>query len=101
MPGTIFSGLGKVDLCPNPLCFYTVGEVRPGIYQHYKGKQYRVIGVARHSENPEELFVVYQALYDSKDFGNNAVWVRPLAMFLENAPIDGKLVPRFRLIEKQ
>ncbi|MDE1868547.1 MAG: DUF1653 domain-containing protein [Candidatus Micrarchaeota archaeon] len=75
--------------------------LEPGIYEHYKGKQYRVIGTARHSERPEELFVVYQALYDSKEFGNNAIWIRPLAMFVEKVPLDGRLVPRFRLIEKE
>lgn len=66
-----------------------------GKYQHYSGKYYEVIGIAKHSETLEEL-VVYKALYD--DF---QIWVRPLKMFIENVEIDGKVVPRFRLIKKK
>ena len=57
--------------------------------RHYKGKDYRVIGVARHSETGEPL-VVYQALY-----GERGLWVRPAAMFNETIEIDKKRVPRF------
>ena len=57
-------------------------DVKPGTYKHYKGNMYEVIGVAYHSETLEEL-VVYRALYDSPDFGPNALWVRPKKMFLE------------------
>jgi hypothetical protein len=64
-----------------------------GRYQHYKGKFYEVIGSARHSETLEEL-VVYRALYES-EYGKNALWVRPKAMFLESVLVDGKEVPRF------
>jgi hypothetical protein len=60
------------------------------IYEHYKGMQYKVLHIARHSETLEEL-VVYQALY-----GENGIWVRPLAMFIENITIDGELKPRFK-----
>lgn len=67
------------------------------IYKHYKGKNYEVIGVARHSETLEEL-VVYKALYDSPEFGNNALWVRPKKMFLENVMIDGIEIERFKKI---
>jgi hypothetical protein len=63
--------------------------VMPGRYRHYKGQEYEVLGVARHSETEEE-FVVYRALYG--DFG---LWVRPLAMFEELVDIDGRLIPRF------
>ncbi|MFH0874799.1 MAG: DUF1653 domain-containing protein [archaeon] len=69
--------------------------IQPGKYQHYKGKFYEVIGVARHSETLEE-FVIYKALYDSAEFGKNALFVRPKKMFLENISIDGKIVPRFK-----
>lgn len=72
-------------------------EVKLGKYQHYKGKFYEVIGVARHSETLEEL-VVYKALYDDKKFGKNALWVRPKKMFLEYVTVDGKRVPRFRYV---
>lgn len=66
--------------------------IQPGIYKHYKGKMYRVIGMGRNSENLEE-YVVYQALYD--DYG---IWVRPYKMFVEQIEIDGKKVPRFTFI---
>lgn len=66
-----------------------------GIYQHYKGQQYRVIGVARHSETEEQL-VVYQTLYGAFD-----LWVRPLSMFLESVEIDGLQQPRFALLQEE
>lgn len=70
-----------------------------GIYKHYKGKKYEVIGVARHSETLEE-FVIYKALYNSTEFGNQALWIRPKKMFFQMVKIDGKSVPRFKLISK-
>ena len=73
-------------------------EIKIGKYKHYKGKLYKVIGIAKHSENLEEL-VVYQALYESKEFGNNAIWVRPAKIFTEKVILNGKEVPRFELIE--
>ena len=72
-------------------------DLKPGKYQHYKGKLYEVIGVARHSETLEE-FVVYRALYDSEKFGKNALWIRPKKMFLEKVIVDGKSTPRFKLV---
>ncbi|MGQ0828046.1 MAG: DUF1653 domain-containing protein [Bacteroidota bacterium] len=66
--------------------------IQPGKYQHYKGKQYEVIGIAKHSETLEEM-VIYKALYQT-DVEN--LWVRPLKMFTENIVIDGKEVPRFK-----
>lgn len=71
-----------------------------GKYQHYKGNYYEVIGVARHSETLEEL-VVYRALYNSKEFGKNAIWARPKKMFLEKIIIDGKEIPRFKYVGKK
>jgi len=68
-----------------------------GIYQHYKGNRYKVIGLARHTETLEEL-VVYQALYNMPQFGENSLWVRPKAMFLENVIIDGVGRSRFAFI---
>lgn len=64
-------------------------EPTPGLYRHYKGGKYRVIGTARHSESGE-LLVVYRCLYD-----NDSLWVRPLAMFTETVVVAGKAVPRF------
>ena len=65
--------------------------LQPGIYRHYKGQQYRVIGTACHSETEEQL-VVYQALY-----GECGLWVRPLSMFIESVNVDGEQISRFAL----
>lgn len=75
-------------------------EHKLGRYEHYKGKQYEVIGIARHSETLEEL-VIYRALYDSAEFGKNALWARLKSMFFENVTIDGKEIPRFRYLAEQ
>lgn len=64
----------------------------PGRYRHYKGKDYIVLGVARHSETEDEL-VVYRP-----DYGERALWVRPLAMFTETVDVDGQRVPRFQFV---
>jgi hypothetical protein len=64
-------------------------EPRPGLYRHYKGKPYRVVGLARHSETLEPL-VVYEALY-----GERGLWVRPATMFVELVEVNGQRVPRF------
>ncbi len=71
---------------------------KPGLYEHYSGRRYRVIGVARHSETLDEL-VIYQALYDDPQFGSQANWVRPLGLFTEKVEHNGRLGPRFRRIE--
>jgi hypothetical protein len=63
--------------------------IQLGKYRHYKGKEYEVIGIAKHSETLEEL-VVYRALY-----GNFDLWVRPAKMFTEEVEVDGKKKPRF------
>lgn len=62
------------------------------IYQHYKGAQYRVHAVVRHSESLEQL-VMYECLYPN-DLGQ--MWVRPLSMFLQMIDVDGVQTPRFR-----
>ncbi len=67
-------------------------ELPPGLYRHYKGNDYQVLGVARHSETEEEV-VVYRALY-----GQHGLWVRPLAMFTETVEVAGRAVPRFRRV---
>ena len=71
--------------------------IRKGIYRHYKGKLYDVIGVARHSETLEEL-VVYVAL-DRTRYEVRSLWVRPRNMFLEEVTVDGKKVRRFRFVK--
>ena len=68
------------------------GIIKIGKYEHYKGGQYEVLGIAKHSETMEE-FVVYKALYDEGE-----LWVRPLKMFLEEVEFKGKKVPRFKYI---
>ena len=67
----------------------------PGRYRHYKGGEYQVYGVARHSETDESL-VVYRPLY-----GDGELWVRPLVMFLETVDMEGRSQPRFALIKEE
>lgn len=64
-------------------------ELRMGRYRHYKGGEYDVLGIARHSETEEDM-VVYRPRY-----GERALWVRPLAMFLESVEVNGAVQPRF------
>jgi hypothetical protein len=64
--------------------------IENGIYQHYKGPLYQVMGLAKHSETEEEM-VVYRCLYGAFD-----LWVRPLAMFTEEVTYNGETMPRFR-----
>lgn len=70
-------------------------QIKKGRYKHFKGAEYEVIGIAKHSETMEEL-IVYQALY-----GERALWVRPISMFLDMKKIEGRLVPRFMLVEEK
>jgi hypothetical protein len=65
-----------------------------GVYQHYKGNKYLVLGVATHSETKEKL-VVYVTLY-ANDLAH--LWVRPLAMFNEEVVVEGQRRPRFQWI---
>jgi hypothetical protein len=67
-------------------------ELPAGRYRHYKGNEYRVLGLARHSETQEEL-VVYQALY-----GEGGWWVRPRVMFQETVTVGGVPTPRFAFV---
>ena len=68
-------------------------ETPIGLYRHYKGGQYEVIGTARHSETLEPM-TVYRALY-----GAYGLWVRPAAMFAETVEIDGVVRPRFEKVQ--
>ena len=67
--------------------------IKPGRYLHYKGKEYKVLYLAKHSETMEEL-VVYQQMY-----GDHSVWVRPAGMFMEMVNLNGKEVPRFKFLD--
>lgn len=64
-----------------------------GKYRHYKGQDYEIMGLVRHSETLEHM-VLYRALY-----GEQGLWVRPYAMFCESVQVDGIQVPRFALLE--
>lgn len=68
-------------------------SIRPGRYRHYKGREYRVLTVAKHSETLENM-VVYQALYGEKE-----VWVRPARMWTETVFHNGCPVSRFSFLE--
>lgn len=68
-------------------------KIKPGIYKHYKGSLYKVMGCVQHSET-EEWLVSYQALY-----GDYGYWVRPYSMFVENVVLDGVEMPRFELVK--
>lgn len=69
--------------------------VKPGIYKHYKNKNYKVICEATHSETEEQL-VVYQCLY-----GDYSMWVRPKEMFTEFVEVDGQQIPRFAFVSER
>ena len=73
------------DLPPLP-------EIRPGRYRHYKGSEYQVEGVVRHSETLE-VMVLYRPLYNA-----SGLWVRPYAMFFEDIQQGGRRQPRFAFI---
>ena len=66
-----------------------------GLYQHYKGNLYQVLGVARHSETPHDPLVIYQALY-----GDYGLWARPQGMFEEMVTYQNKTMPRFVLLSE-
>lgn len=71
---------------------FGMGEIRLGKYRHFKGNEYEVVAVGKHSETLED-YVIYRALY-----GEGGYWVRPLSMFFENVERDGKVFPRFEYI---
>ena len=71
--------------------------IKKGIYEHYKGNLYDVIGEVWHSETKEKL-VLYRALYNDKEFGKTALWIRPKKMFLEKVLVKGKKAPRFKYL---
>ena len=69
-------------------------EVKKGIYRHFKGQMYEVIGVAMHSETKEEM-VIYRALY-----GEIIIWSRPISMWNKPVMCDGKEKARFELVSE-
>lgn len=69
-------------------------EIKKGVYKHFKGHVYNVIGVAKHSETLQEM-----AVYVNSD-NNNDIWVRPIEMFIEKIEKDGKILDRFTLMKE-
>ena len=67
-------------------------QLRPGRYRHFKGREYRLISLAKHSETLEPM-VIYQALY-----GEGGIWVRPAEMWSQHVERDGYSGPRFTYI---
>lgn len=70
-------------------------EIRPGVYRHFKGNEYQLLGLARHSETCQPM-VVYRALY-----GEGGLWVRPAHMWLEEVGRDGYKGPRFQYVRQE
>lgn len=68
--------------------------IKLGVYKHYKGNEYLVIGLGKHSETEEEL-VIYKALY-----GDRELWIRPLEMFFENVSLEAGSKPRFEWVRE-
>lgn len=76
-------------------------ELEPGsIWKHFKGGRYQVIGVARHSEDPNQEFVVYKHLDGESEYGLDQLWVRPKEMFLEKVTRDNKTFWRFEKVKE-
>ena len=72
----------------------TQALLRSGTYRHYKGKNYLVLGIAKHSETLEDL-VVYTCLHKN---AVSPLWVRPLEMFTGEVEVDGEMVQRFEFV---
>lgn len=73
---------------------------KPGIYKHFKGGKYKVLGVAIHTETEEPL-VIYQALYKSENFEEGALWARPVSMFMGTKNINGEDIQRFEYLGEE
>ncbi len=78
------------------LAYYSINNmnITPGTYKHYKGGMYEVIGTGRIEATLEEC-VIYKMLYETEDFPEGSLWVRPVTVFLEEVEVDGEMVPRF------
>jgi len=76
---------------------FDIPHLEKGLYEHYKGNVYRVIGVGRHTES-DDYYVVYSPV--KKHEAVPEIWLRPYAMFTEMVTKDGKTFPRFKKIEE-
>lgn len=93
MNDRLYGGLRILLNTPMNTSIDTQKDPKPGVYRHYKGNLYEVLGTATHSETDEQL-VVYRCLY-----GEFGLWVRPLAMFQESVVVDGCVLPRFSPVD--
>jgi hypothetical protein len=75
--------------------FSDLPSIAPGVYEHYKGKRYLVLGVGCHTE-VHDYFVVYTPLYEHA--GQPDIWLRPYDMFIETVEVQGEVLPRFKKI---
>ena len=93
-------------MCGNHACKAKIDVQSPlspeigATYEHYSGKKYKIVALANHSEDLQK-YVVYQGLYNDPEFGNNPVWIRPLAMFMETVEKNGQMIPRFKKVESK
>lgn len=72
---------------------FTIPPLEPGLYRHYKGNEYNVLGVGCHTET-NEYYVVYSPVQEKE--GLPKFWLRPYEMFMETVGVDGKETPRFQ-----
>ena len=70
-------------------------SIKKGFYEHFKGGRYEVLGVARHSEDPSDEYVVYVSLKNP-----DRLWIRPVKMFVETVEREGETFPRFKYLGK-
>lgn len=80
---------------PLPPISEAAQKIKPGIYEHYKGHHYEVIGIGRHEATLEE-YVIYKALYDTHD-----LWIRAVPIFLEKVVVNEKQILRFKFLHEK
>ena len=73
-------------------------QLKLGKYEHYKGEEVEVIGIAKHSETLEDL-VVYKTLRANKGFPAGTIWARPKVMFIEKVEVNDRKIPRFKYLD--
>lgn len=95
LPG--YSGPMKPELPKDSLS--PLSQIKLGIYKHYKGGYYKVLGAAR-NENTLEEVVVYRSISRGLETGEGPLWVRPLEQFKEEIEYRGKQVPRFQYVSE-
>jgi hypothetical protein len=69
------------------------------LISHFKHPElhYKILGIGKHSETLDEM-VVYQAMFKSEEWGENQIWIRPISMFFDTKELNGKIVPRFTIV---